>query len=219
MVCLDTLLTMKPSFRRHPVAVLREICGLYQKEFADLIGCSRIYLQKIEQTPQHGGQQLSEKLAQRIFHETGVSLSWLLGGNPSAPPISGSGEPYTKEIFERNQANKSYYDRPHPVFRNIDAIGFCARLIAILESAAKREKYYMALYKTHAALTSLQAEFGMDENLYQFAGPHHVNNSMAIALLQRVLARDRELQDQIKKLRHPASKPESKRPSKKRRRR
>jgi len=80
---------IKPSPLRHPVAIVRQICRLYQKEFAQLIGCSRIYLQKIEQTPQHGGQRLSEKLATRISHETGVSLTWLLTGDPNLPAVSG----------------------------------------------------------------------------------------------------------------------------------
>ena len=153
---------MRRSFHRHPVAILREKCGLYQKEFADLIGCSRINLQKIEQTKAHGGQRLSQKLAQRIFHETGVSLDWLRAGDPSAPPVSGRGEPYTEEIFHRVQAEKKYYDRRHPWFQNIDALTCCARVVAILQSANKRNKYYMANWKLGAALDALQKEFGQE---------------------------------------------------------
>jgi transcriptional regulator with XRE-family HTH domain len=153
---------MRRSFHRHPVAILREKCGLYQKEFADLIGCSRIYLQKIEQTPAHGGQPLSQKLAQRIFHETGVSLDWLRAGDPSVPPISGRGEEYTEEIFERAQAEKKYFDRPHPWFQNLDALNCCARVVAILQSASKRNNYYMAMWKLGAALDALRKEFGQE---------------------------------------------------------
>lgn len=155
---------MRRSFHRHPVAILREKCGRYkyQKEFADLIGCSRIYLQKIEQTPAHHGQPLSPKLAQRIFHETGVSLDWLRAGDPSVPPISSRGEEYTEKIFERAQAEKKYFDRPHPWFQNNDALYCCARVVAILQSASKRNNYYIAMWKLGAALDALRKEFGQE---------------------------------------------------------
>ena len=203
---------MKPSALRHPVAVLRNICGLYQKEFAELIGCSRIYLQKIEQTPQHYGQRLSEKLAQRIFHETGISLAWLLNGDPSAPPISANGEPYTRETFQRNQAHKIFYDRPNPFFFRNDALGFCARLIAILESAAKRREYFMAAYKVDAALKSLRREFGKDEEAYPTDG---IYPKKALELLRLLVKHsEKDLQRIVSRM----AKPKSKRSSLRRRR-
>jgi len=118
----------------------------------------------------------------------------------------------------RNQAQKIPLDQPNPVFRNFDKLGFCARLIAILESASARKDYYMARYKVHTALDSLRREFGMDEKVYQHSAPHHVNNSMAIAALKEVLARDKEIESAFKQLQHPTPKPTKKQPSKKRRR-
>src|ERR1700676_5208429 len=96
---------MKPSALRHPLAVLRQICGMYQQQFADEIAqCSRVYLQKIEQTPNHGGQKISEALAMRVAHETGVAVSWLLASDPSTPPLDGAGKPYTSASFEWHRA-------------------------------------------------------------------------------------------------------------------
>jgi hypothetical protein len=159
-------------------------------------------------------------LNERMFHETGISLDWLLNEDPNASPISGRGEPYTKEIFEKARAEKIYYDQPHPVSRNIDALGSCARLIAILESASAHKNYYMALYKVRTALDSLQGEFGMDESLYRYAGPHHVNTGMAVTLLKRILARDKQLEDRIKRVqRHATPKPRKKQPSRRKHRR
>ena len=163
-----------------------------------------------------GRLKLSPSLAKRMFHETGISLEWLLGGKPDAPPIGANGEEYTRATFERVQAEKIYYDQPHPVFRNNDALGLCARLIAILESASAGKDYYMALYKAHTALDSLQDEFGIDEKAYQHSGPHSVDTTMAVALFKKVLALHSELQKVIKKVHHPA--PKKKQPSKKRRR-
>jgi hypothetical protein len=86
----------------------------------------------------------------------------LRAGDPSAPPVSGRGEAYTLEIFQRVQAERKYYDRPHPWFQNNDALNCCARVVAILQSASKREKYYMAMWKLGATLDALQKEFGQE---------------------------------------------------------
>ena len=153
-----------------------------------------------------------------MFHETGISIDWLMKGDPNVEPISSRGEPYTREIYERAQAEKLPYDQPHPIFRNNDALGFCARLVAILESASGRKNYHMCVYKVHTALDSLQREFGIDEKLYQHSGPHSVNTTMAVAALKQVLVRHAELQRLIKQLQHPKPKPTRKQPSKNRRR-
>ena len=154
---------MRPSKLRHPVAVLRGICELRQKEFANLIGITPVYLQKIELTPAHHGVSLSAKVAQRIFHETGVSIEWLRAGNPSRKAVSSRGEPYTREIFVRAQAEKKHYDRPPiPFFLNTDALRYCARVVAILESARKSGKYYSAEWEMGAALDKLQKEYGQE---------------------------------------------------------
>ena len=157
---------MKPSTLRHPVAVLRQkICRLYQKEFADKIGCSRIYVQKIEQTPAHGGQKLSPKLAQRICLETGVSLDWLLAGDPDAPPVSAKGEPYTRQIYEKVQANKIHSNRPKDWVFSMDFLMMTGRLRSILANATgrngkQRPAYFMAAYETRSFLDELARKYG-----------------------------------------------------------
>lgn len=216
---------MKPSFRRHPVAILREKCGLYQKEFADLIGCSRIYVQKIEQTPQHGGQRLSEKLAVRIFHETGVSLEWLLAGDTNAAPVAADGKEYTRDVFDRARANKIRYDQPHSFARKSTATGFCARLIAIMEAASADKNYYMCAYKTHKALESLRREFGQDEKLYSNTDIRVTDYGRAVPLLEQLIEQAKNIDlammklDELDRQQTKQPKPQSKRPSKKKRHR
>jgi transcriptional regulator with XRE-family HTH domain len=207
---------MRTSTRKTTIAVLREILGIKDFEMAEILKRTVHTIHSLES----GRLKLSPELATKMFHETGISLDWLLDEEPNAPPISGRGEPYTKEIFEKAQAEKIYYDQPNPVFRNTYALGFCARLIAILESASSHKNYHMALYKVHSALDSLQGEFGMDENLYQYTGPNHVNNGMAVPLLKGILAREKQLEDRSKRVqRLAAAKPEKKPLSKKKRRR
>ena len=93
---------MRPSPHRHTLAVLRTFLGLTQKEMADLVECSRPTIQAVEL----GKLPLSEKLAKRIEHETGIGLEWLLAGDPATPPQGMAGIPYTKSVFDRYQASK-----------------------------------------------------------------------------------------------------------------
>ena len=182
---------MKPSTLRHPVAVLRKICGLYQKEFADKIGCSRIYVQKIEQTPEHGGQKLSLKLAQRISHETGVSLDWLLGGDPSAPPVSAKGEPYTRDTYKKVETQRIYSDRPKDWYFSMDFLSMAGRLRSILANATGRDgkqrpAYFMAAYETRKFLDELAKNYGEDSTQPNDIGRH-------IHAIQREIARGMRL--------------------------
>jgi transcriptional regulator with XRE-family HTH domain len=200
--------------QKTPAAVLRKILGITDHEMADKLKRSVHTIRSIES----GRLKLTHELATKMFHETGISPAWLLNGDPGAPPVASDGERYEKKMFDRAQAAKIHYDQPHPIFRNNDALGLCARLIAILESASAGKDYYMFMYKAHTALDSLQGEFGIAEKTYQHSGPHLVNASMAVALFKQVLARHKELQKMIKKVQRPKPTPKRKRPSKQRRR-
>lgn len=70
---------------------------------ADLVECSRPTIQAVEL----GKLPLSEKLAKRIEHETGVGLEWLLAGDPSAPPRCMAGTLYSRSVFDKYQASKN----------------------------------------------------------------------------------------------------------------
>jgi transcriptional regulator with XRE-family HTH domain len=94
---------MRPSPHRHTLAVLRTFLGLTQKEMADIAECSRPTIQAIELCK----LPLSDKLAKRIEHETGIGLEWLLTNDPAKPPLNGFGGPYTREMFDRYRASKN----------------------------------------------------------------------------------------------------------------
>jgi hypothetical protein len=209
---------MRTSSQKTTAAVLRQKSGtkdisIKDVEWAKMLGRSVQAIHNIES----GRTKLRHELATKMYEETGISIDWLMKGDPTVPPISESGEPYTREIYERVQAQKTPYNQPHPMYRHYDKLGFCARLIAILESASARKDYYMARYKVHTALDSLRREFGMDEEVYQHSGPNDVNNIMAIAALKEVLARDEEIESFFEQLHHPTPKPKKKQSSKKRR--
>lgn len=71
----------RPSKKKHPLALLRIELGLLQKQLADIAGCSTGAIQSIELKR----LKLSEELAARISENTGVSVRWLLAGEPKGP--------------------------------------------------------------------------------------------------------------------------------------
>jgi transcriptional regulator with XRE-family HTH domain len=78
---------MRVSPLRHPLAILRTIIRLTQKEMADLVQRSPRTIQAIEL----GQLPLSEELAMVIAQETGIDAGWLLEKNPATPPREGLG--------------------------------------------------------------------------------------------------------------------------------
>ena len=104
---------MRPSPLRHTLAILRTTIGLTQKDLAGLVDRAPRTIQSIEL----GHLPLSEELALRIAHETGVDESWLLQGDTSVPPRRGAAlqairhrqRPYNREDYEWQ---RSYNEAP-----------------------------------------------------------------------------------------------------------
>ena len=91
---------MRLSSQRHPLAVLRVIIGLTQKEMATILECSTPTIQAIEL----GKLKISEKLAGITSLKTGINLKWLLDDDVTKPPVDVGGSPYNRERFEDFQA-------------------------------------------------------------------------------------------------------------------
>jgi DNA-binding XRE family transcriptional regulator len=152
---------MRPSPLRHPLAILRKITDLTQKQLADLAECSRPTIQAIELRK----LALSENLAQRIAYQTGVCPGWLLSNNVSQKPTRGDGSAFTKETFESERASLL-----HPVLGiagleaiRLEMITAVERLASSASSAYKTDKIWLWTYKVEAALESLEKQFGIDK--------------------------------------------------------
>lgn len=152
---------MRTSSKKTPVAVLRTILGIKDTEMAELLGRSVATIHSIE----CGRQRLTEENALTLFHETRICPKWLLAGDPNRP-VMANGEPYERDLYERAQAEKMSYDRPHEFFKRYDQLHFAATLIAIVESAHRRKNYFIASYKIREMLNRLRAEFGQDAASY-----------------------------------------------------
>lgn len=156
---------MQRSRKRHPLAVLRLELGLTQKEMAAFARTAMITIQSIEA----GKRPLKEKLAKHIAMISGVQLYWLLGGDPNAPMITESGEPYTRGLFEQNR--KLLFEHKHSQERKDAEREFIPEILAmallksysILREGHTRNRLAWAAYKLQMALQGVEDELGADE--------------------------------------------------------
>jgi transcriptional regulator with XRE-family HTH domain len=182
--------------KKSTLAVLRKIMRLTPEQLGKRLGCSGHTINKIE----INRIALGEERATKLFHDTGVSLPWLLANDPKAPPVSAKGEPYTIARYDEYAAKKkSFFDQQRPEFRRSNAIGFCAHLFAILENANAKKKYYMATYKVDKAIKELQQEFGQDLGVYPVTDPSVVAFSPALEILAQLMAHGQKVDEEARR--------------------
>jgi transcriptional regulator with XRE-family HTH domain len=182
--------------KQSTLAVLRGIMHLTPEQMGKRLGCSRHTVNSIEvnRIP------LGEERAQKLFHDTGVSLSWLLANDPAVPPVTSHGVAYTHARFVEYEAKKkSFFDQQRPWFRRNNAIGFCAHLFAILENANAQKKYYLATYKVDKAIKELQQEFGQDLGVYPVTDPSVVAFSPALEILAQLMAHGQKVDEEARR--------------------
>lgn len=151
---------MRTSLKRTTVAVLRSILGMKVGEFAELHGCTVHTINSLES----GRLKLSEVMAERIFHETGIAPKWLLDDDVSAPPKSARWEPFTREIFVATEANKATQDKQKPHFFAIEFANLAGTLRDILAGANRTGRYRMAHYRIEKFLDQMAGEYGRGES-------------------------------------------------------
>src|SRR5262249_2739314 len=170
---------MKPISKKHKVGQLHARLNDFvkprayydQKDFAELIGCSRDTVVSLEATKwvraakgrkRDGGPRLrlSPSLAYRIARATGVSLPWLLDNDRDAPIVNYAGRPYTKEDFKRATKHfgkrkflRNYVGRVH------------AQIEEIMSSAIEKGLAAEAVMKIERCRAQGCCEFGWDFEL------------------------------------------------------
>jgi transcriptional regulator with XRE-family HTH domain len=163
----------KPKLKT-TVSVLRTTIGMSAKKFAGLIGRSIHTVKSVES----GRLALSEDLAMKISHETGVDTRWLLGGNPQTPPFPGDiaqdGKDYAKEVFERVRAAREDKKSPFPEgehTREEQLMCLLFRFTFFYSSARANGEEVMALYRLHDFEGDLAEQFGLslDEPAFELA--------------------------------------------------
>lgn len=155
---------MRVSPIRHPFAVLRQCLGRHgiameQHRLAKILECSAATIQSVEL----GRLKLSNELAMRASIKTGVSVSWLLNGDPHAPILARyDAGPFTRENFERTQAAIKT-PKPDGARNGEECDVQMVALIAVLArrillDAGKKDDFELAHYKLQAALAEVAKE-------------------------------------------------------------
>lgn len=152
------------SKKRTTAAVLRSILAIKDTEMAALLGCSVNTIWSVES----GRLALSESLAIRMAHETGIGLAWLLKGDPTAPPVNNMGQPFDRAFHEIHAAGRRNFDNVSPADFAMKFLMSAVRLRAVLEAANKANNYHMAAYKTGRAIDALAREFCPDTSIISF---------------------------------------------------
>jgi transcriptional regulator with XRE-family HTH domain len=158
---------------KHTLAVLRRTIGLEQKEMAELLGCSPATIQAVE----YGKLKLSESLASRIRHETGVDLEWLLSNDVSKPIPTAEpfGEPYSKARYEKHRARgeRKLGEAPTDrLFAYMVLQTAIAQFAAVAASALDTQKDLgLFSFKAHHFIKELRQEFGENTRIAEKGKP------------------------------------------------
>lgn len=155
---------MRHSSKKHVLAILRDVIGIKQDGMHEIIGCSLSTVVQIEAVTGKRPLRLSEKLAKRISHQTGVSVSWLLENDTSKPPVTIDGEAYTREVFERKQAS---FHRKGTETEFLDhlriqrmAFDNVASVLRILVKALQKGDLHLINYRLREALGEVETPLG-----------------------------------------------------------
>jgi transcriptional regulator with XRE-family HTH domain len=140
---------------RHPLAVLRRIANLAQKELAHIAGVETVTIQKIESCR----RRLTPELGLRISNQTGVSCEWLLKGDPRVPPVTDGGpDPYTASHYSyRQKLMKENF--PGFLLPTMAAVALADMLKALAAAHEKRRSNECALHLVNL-LAQLTEKFG-----------------------------------------------------------
>lgn len=152
------------SKKKHPVAVLRTLLNLGQKELAGLVGCSVPTIQSIELRR----LKLSEDLALRIADQTDVDFAWLMKGDYKIAPLNLRKKPYQRKDYEKAQA-RAWQRRNSDRWMGTVEGGLIRKIIAehqyrlgMLIAKASRKAYWGVVnWQIDQALTQLESRYGI----------------------------------------------------------
>ena len=135
------------------MASLRAFLGIKDIELAEILKCSAYTVHSLE-CP--GRLALSDSMANRIRHETGVSIDWLLNGDPAAPILGADRRPYTREFYDRWRANRRRPGSNKAVSRS--AIWHYLDVRQLLSGAARTGDADLVSYKISTALRRIASD-------------------------------------------------------------
>lgn len=178
---------MRVSPQRHTLAVLRTALRLHQQEMADIAGCARVTIQKIELLQ----LRLTEERAERISKRTGCNLAWLLDNNSSVTISNLRGEPYTKQDFDDAQAAQKYRGCDHHINLEkrveLEMSNAFRGLAETLVAACAAGRFPLWILHIERTLTSLRKKFIPERETYcDLVSRNRYDRKQARALLRKI---------------------------------
>jgi transcriptional regulator with XRE-family HTH domain len=171
-------MAQKPA-KRHVVANARLEIGLSQVDLADLLGCSTVTVQRIEQ----GTLALSEELALKVQEALDISATWLLANDPARPPITPGGGLWNRFNYEFAQASQPEFEpldislrdelereneiKTEELSEDIAASEIYAMYRAMLKKARGSPKRTILRYRVAKAFQELKKDFPPDEENFE----------------------------------------------------
>ena len=149
---------MRTSSKRTTAAVLRSIIGVKDLEMAELLECSPATIHSVES----GRLRLSEALAFRMRHETGISLAWLLAGDVKAAPVDERENPYTRADFDWHRAQIE--SRNYPTRTAMSPFVIAVEIVGIASAAGNKGRMSLFLWRLRKFLGECKEEFGFDDS-------------------------------------------------------
>lgn len=134
---------------------LREIAGITQRELAQIVGKNLTTIKVLEL----GRLKLSQKLAEKISLETGISAKWLLDKMAETEPVDIMGRPYTKATFDA--AREKYCLPPDTTPPFVKAMGaeISLALTALFINKTTEREALLMVRKIRRAVFELYMEF------------------------------------------------------------
>jgi len=165
---------MKPSAKKHPVAILRTIIGLTQRDLAEEIDLPTSTLQKIELRK----FSLNPREANKLSHVTGVSREWLMAGDPRAPILDRRGRPFTRTFYDTVKAEneRRKVSIGDSLFIRTASIILTVHVSAIMLKACRQNRSDLCFMELSSALKEVEQKFPRDRQFFeQLAGsaPHY----------------------------------------------
>ena len=202
-------------------AVLRKITGEKDLVWAEMLGKSVHTIRHLEA----GTLKLSAAMAAKMNYASGISITWLMDGNPAAPPVDWDGKEYTKKTYDEVQARKKNFATVQDFAVKERARESFRAICAILVNANRKRNYHLAVHRIVKAIQELRAEFGEAPDLYSSwkveAYIHNVKPGLVFYLEPRIVPKPKPLQEsecRVLKMIRDNFKPKSKQRLKKRRR-
>jgi transcriptional regulator with XRE-family HTH domain len=175
---------MRSSSKQTTVAVIRSELGLSIEEFGKLIGKAPSTIKALEAKNR---LTLSEETAAAISEATGVSLAWLLEGNPRKRMSTVEGEPYTREVYEMLSGRREdlvaklqiptpspkprgWMDLNNPQVLFMRGLVLCSHCLPAYSAAIKAGKREVAEHMIFSFVKQMLKRFGNDSEFDRFMG-------------------------------------------------